>query len=289
VQWRRLDIREALKPKAKAAEIEEALKAAKYEYGKNVELLADRLDDVVALATKYESKFKSNLLLKSSAPHLAKVAQAAKQFNAQLKLVKAEFAAFEKALQQAQKAEALAKKEDEEEALELEEEDDDDGAVPVRDVLGAKWFADLEKVAIQRGSDIDNWAANADLGLSARDDKAASNLKILQARAKRDLGAFKQALNQLRGLRARSMPREAALAEARKQWALARKAFGDPGLVNHHHEWEVRQVTNSGRDRFEAWKKKHAAAIELHEKVGKLLEEDEARMRELDTALGKLK
>jgi hypothetical protein len=295
VQWRRFDIRQVLGPKAAAADIEQALKAAKSEYDRNVDRLVDNVEGLTKLIRATEAKIKLNPLTRSSAPHLAKVAQAAQQFGVQAKLVKAEFSAFEKALEKAKKEEALKKQEEEEtepdEAEQEDDHDDDDSARPVavRDVIGADWFASLDRLTFYRSKDLQKWSTLPDLALSARDGKPASNLQSLQASVKRDLARFNQAYTRLKALRDRNLPRADALRQARDLWRVASEAFSKPGLVHAHHDWEVRQVAASGRERFEEWKTKHAAAVDLHEKVGQVLDTEDETIVELGAELAKLR
>jgi hypothetical protein len=295
VQWGRLDITQALKSGASAKATEAALKAAKQEYASNVLRLHKRVAELPKVARLAEAKYRK-LGLADAASHAVKVAKAAELFAAQVLRVQDELKAFEQANAKAQaEAERLAKeKEDEarEEELESREDSGDkrDQKVLVRDVLGARWFTELEKIKFFRSDQIKQWIASDELALSARDGKPAANLKSAQNAAKEASEKFQQAYARLRALRDKALERPAAIKQATELWRQARAAYAEPGIVQAHHDWEVLQKQQAGTsERLAAWEKKYAAAAELHKRVGKMLQDDGRLILALDNHLDKVK
>ncbi len=263
VDWKKFDAAIACKSADAPSDIDRALTELANEFRGKVEPLRNELAKVHDLGNKVATKFKSNKLIPSSSTeHVTKLAMAAMQLMAQLKVLSTPSADFAKAKEKL-------------------------SVVLVDELVTPAWFQTLSSLQFPRDADLKKWIEDGMMGLSMADGSKNSELADIQRRAGAELRRFVELATRLNGLKGKTVQRADGARNFAKLWREASDCFYvmKPGLQGIHREWAIKQGeldrAPKGRPTAEiAFKRKEME--DLHKRVETLLFNEEVKMQKLD-------
>ncbi len=279
VDWEALDLDEALPEQASAQAAAEALAVAKRQVQTNLPLLLNKIEAVEDQARLTQAKFaKQKLIPAATTKHVGKLADAAKQFTADVKAVEDEYEKLEKAVavrfKQAKDAKANKKP-------------------AVKEVAGEKWFAGLAKITLHREAAVVRWALNSDIAASA--DDALFRLdrrfdpRTAQARFETQLKKFRVSLEQVKALQDRPLERKEAVIKLQ----IGSRALSDAvDICLQSVEaplLALKSVQQKNKDVYEAWSTAHPDVLRQTEQALAVLEKQKTLVDALEQAAFKLK
>jgi hypothetical protein len=261
VAWNKFDVTKVLAGGATGEQAQEGYKAAYNEFAQKVTPLVKKVTELHNKSVTIEATFlKSKLIPKSTTAYVTKVKTTSQLFAAQAQAVRGELDAFLTAASHPM----------------------------VEDAVGTDWFLKLNRITFFKNSQVVNWTTNADLGLSAADDKPNSELKEVQADAKKEIAIFKDRVTKLNALKTKRFEKKSGIKQAATLWREASDAFFvmKPGLQGIVRTWAVTQSNlvkgHGGQERMNTWTHAHAAAFQLHQAVERILHEQEPLLNSLD-------
>ncbi|MCC7357964.1 MAG: hypothetical protein IT317_00705 [Anaerolineales bacterium] len=291
--------REALDTaKAAGKETEASLNLARNEFRRNVVVLLGQAGMLRNLLTAQAAK--------SPAPHLTAMLAALTPYINQLQSLEKAFVWYEQALSAARGLEttaqewlaALAKQEAAEDETGLtgeldgletgedEEETEKQGRQRrlMREIVGPKFYSELDLVRFYKEPDTMQWLQSADVTISAKDNTTRNTtLTNLQTKGKLNLLTYKDKTQALKAMRDQTQTPALAAKQIVTVWASAFNAYNErTGFVGIHRQWKRQQLSLAGsQSKYAAWEEKFTKAAALTDRLGEVLLEDQDHITSL--------
>ncbi len=255
IEWDSVDIQKAVKVGDTAQRAAEAMAQAEDEF-KKLPWLASKIEAVEKQARLTQTKFAKNKLIPAaSTQHVGKLAAAAKQFDAQVKMVEAEHEAFEKAF-----------------AAKLDQEP------MVKEITGERWFADLARITFHKNPFVLRWAVWPDVAKCADSHLAGLDHRFdpvgYQAEYKEALKVFTTNFQELTAMKNERMERSRAIGELEDRLEVIERelthGLGGPSTM----PWIMDILSRQDKQYCEFWLEQHAGVMEESKKASEAIDRD---------------